>query len=113
LSLGSDGKVVVNRERIKDMSTTKVINSNTKKEEAWKIKVVNTKSVAIDIIIEDQIPLSRQSEITVEMVENVNGVYDATTGKVTWTLHIEPNQQTEVVLRYDVKYPKGRTVSGL
>lgn len=113
LSLGSDGKVIVNRERIKDMSTTKVINSNTKKEEAWKIKVVNTKSVAIDIIIEDQIPLSRQSEITIEMVENTNGVYDATTGKVTWTLHIEPNQQAEVVLRYDVKFPKGKTVSGL
>jgi hypothetical protein len=58
----------------------------------------------------DQIPLSANSEITVEATELSGGNLNSTTGMVTWDFTLAPQQSREVVLTYTVKYPKDKEI---
>ncbi|MEP1258747.1 DUF4139 domain-containing protein, partial [Algoriphagus sp.] len=70
----------------------------------------NNKSQAVTIDVEDQIPVSVNSDITVEALTLSGGNLDAQTGKVTWTITLPPGAQKELIFQYEVKYPKREKV---
>ncbi|MDF2454115.1 MAG: muiA [Cytophagaceae bacterium] len=113
LSLGADPKVLIEREQVKDFSSKKLIGSNKKEEYAYRIKIRNTKKENVSIRIEDQIPVSSNSQIEVELIDANGGKVETETGKITWDLTVAPNETKEILLKYSVKYPKGKTVQGL
>jgi uncharacterized protein (TIGR02231 family) len=113
LSLGADPKVLIEREQVKDFSSKKLIGTNKKEEYAYRIKVRNTKKENINIRVEDQIPVSSNSQIEVELIDANGGQVDTATGKITWDLNVAPNDTKEIVFKFSVKYPKGKTISGL
>ena len=66
----------------------------------------NNRTVPVKINIFDQIPVSRNSEITVT-VENIsNGKKDDLSGEVKWEVTIPPGQSVNFEIGYTVKYPK-------
>ena len=67
----------------------------------------------MNILIEDQVPVSRDKEIEVTIEELSGGALNADTGKVTWKLDIAPGKQEKRSIRYGVKFPKERRVNGL
>ncbi|MDB5272890.1 MAG: muiA [Chitinophagaceae bacterium] len=113
LSLGADPKVLVEREQVKDFSSKKLIGTNKKEEYAYRIKIRNTKKENINIRVEDQLPVSGNNQIEVELLDANGGKVEADSGKITWDLNVAPNETKEIVFKYSVKYPKGKTVSGL
>jgi uncharacterized protein (TIGR02231 family) len=113
LSLGADPKVLIEREQVKDFSSKKLIGTNKKEEYAYRIKIRNTKKETINIRLEDQIPVSGNSQIEVELIDANGGKVETETGKITWDLTVAPNETKELVFKYSVKYPKGKTVQGL
>ncbi|MDB5255704.1 MAG: muiA [Chitinophagaceae bacterium] len=113
LSLGADPKVLIEREQVKDFSSKKLVGTNKKEEYAYRIKIRNTKKENINIRIEDQIPVSGNSQIEVELIDANGGKLEIETGKITWDLNLAPNETKEIVFKYSVKYPKGKTVQGL
>jgi glucose dehydrogenase len=56
--------------------------------------------------MEDQIPLSRNKEILVELLENQDAAYDEKTGKLTWEFDLSSKSNGEKQFSYQVKYPK-------
>ena len=66
----------------------------------------NKKNEKINIKVTDQIPVSSNSEIEVDIEEVSSGRLDTQSGKVAWDLQLSPNEQKELTLRYRVKYPK-------
>lgn len=113
LSLGADPKVLIEREQVKDFSSKKLIGSNKKEEYAYRIKIRNTKKDNVSIRVEDQIPVSGNSQIEVELIDANGGKVETETGKITWDLTVAPNETKEILFKYSVKYPKGKTVQGL
>jgi hypothetical protein len=61
--------------------------------------------------LQDQIPVSQESEIIVETTQLSKGELDPATGIVTWNLKIQPGETVKVVLSYNVKYPKNKQVN--
>jgi uncharacterized protein (TIGR02231 family) len=113
VSLGRDKRIVVKREKLKDFSSRKIIGTNQRETRAFEISVRNTKSEAVKITIEDQVPVSSNGQIEVT-VEDVGGArYNKDTGKLIWELSLLPNETKKVLYKYEVKYPKDRVVSGL
>ncbi len=113
ISLGRDKRIVVKREKLKDYSSKKLIGTNQRAAYAFEISVRNTKADPIRIKVEDQIPVSQNSQIEVT-AEDVGGArYNATTGKLLWDMSLQPNETKKVVYKYDVKYPKDRSIAGL
>ena len=86
------------------------MGSTQRANRAFMIEVCNRKTQAIDITIEDQMPVSNSSDVTVESVELFGAKLDSPTGKLTWDLELKPGENKERLLKYQVKYPKNRPV---
>ncbi|MEM7375141.1 MAG: DUF4139 domain-containing protein [Bacteroidota bacterium] len=113
ISLGRDPKVQIQREQIKDYTKIKTIGSNIRKTIGYEISLRNNKSSQVTLVIEDQIPVSQDQDITVEALELSKGKLDPASGKVSWTLTLEPGEKRNIPLKFEVKYPKNKPVSGL
>jgi len=77
------------------------------------IKIRNTKKESIDLSLKDQYPLSTDSDIEIELLENSGAEVDKTTGMLSWQLKIAPNENKTIRLSYSVKAPKTKMISGL
>lgn len=113
LSLGRDRNVVIERKKLKDFSKRHTIGTNKKEEFVFEISIRNTKKDPIEVNLEDQVPVSKDSQIEVEVTDTGGAEYDVTTGKLVWKLNLNPAETKKVTFKYSVKYPKNKVVSGL
>ncbi|MEJ0032365.1 MAG: DUF4139 domain-containing protein [Bacteroidota bacterium] len=113
VSLGRDKRIVVKREKLKDLTSRKMIGGNQRENYAWEISVRNTKSEPVKVVVEDQLPVSQNTQIEVTPGDLGGAKRDLNTGKLTWELNLQPNETKKVSYKYEVKYPKDKKVSGL
>ena len=113
LSLGRDPGVIVKYDKIKEFCKTNTFGGKKVTTKAFEINISNNKSTTIKIVIEDQIPLSQNGDIEVSVEELSGGTLDPETGKVTWEVELAAGQSMKKTLRFAVKYPKKKQVSGL
>ena len=113
ISLGRDPKVQVQRERVQEFTERKTIGNSERLTYAFAITLRNNKATPVRLTLEDQIPVSQNKDIEVELLEASGGLLDAGSGKVTWDLELAPGETRELQLRFEVKYPKNQPVSGL
>lgn len=113
VSLGRDKRIVVKREKVKDFTTRRTIGSNIREAFAWEVSVRNTKNEAVKILVEDQVPVSQNSQIEVTVLDVAGAKYNKDTGKLVWEMNLQPNETKKVVYKFEVKYPKDKTISGL
>ncbi|MDZ7634035.1 MAG: DUF4139 domain-containing protein [Bacteroidales bacterium] len=110
VSLGADNNITVKRDRRTDFTSQKLIGANRVETKSFLISVRNNKSRAVTVKLRDQIPLSQNSDITVEALELTGGKLNPVTGEITWDLSVEPRENREIILTYSVKYPKNQKV---
>ena len=110
VSLGTDNSILVKREKRKDFTSKKVIGSNKTETYSFLLTIRNNKSNSVKITLNDQIPVSSNSTITVEALELSSGKYNPQTGEIRWDLEIKPQETKQLVLTYSVKYPKDKTI---
>jgi uncharacterized protein (TIGR02231 family) len=111
--LGRDKRIVVKREKVKDFTSRKAIGSNVRETSAYEISVRNTKQEPVRIVVEDQVPVSQNSQIEVAILDSGGATYYKDTGKLTWTWTVAPNETRKTTFKFEVKYPKDRQVNGL
>jgi uncharacterized protein (TIGR02231 family) len=111
LSLGRDQSIVVKREKIKEFCETKKLSGSTKETLGIEISVRNTKSTKIQLIIEDQIPISTAKEIEVDLVEAKTANHSKETGKLRWSKNIMAGTTESMVFKYTVKYPSDKKIN--
>lgn len=111
LSLGRDNKVIVTRSKVKEYCSKKLLGNNTKETFAYEMVVKNNRKTPVQIDVEDQLPISTQSDITVESIEISKAQYDSKTGKLTWTYTLQPGDMKKIALSFSVKYPKNTTIN--
>lgn len=111
LSFGRDSKIQVTRKLKSELSTKKVAGSSKKDTYFYDIQVRNNRAVPVTIDVFDQIPLSRNSEITVSVETIGTGKKDDTTGEVKYTVTIQPGQVANLEIGYTVKYPKNLVIT--
>jgi len=113
VSLGRDKRLVVKREKLNDLTSRSMLGNLRKENYTWQISVRNTKTDPIQITIEDQVPVSQNTQIEVTVVDTGGAFYNKQTGKLTWDLDIKPNETRKVTYKFEVKYPKDKQISGL
>lgn len=113
LSLGRDKNIVVKRTRMKEFSEKKFIGLTKKESFVYELSVRNKKKQEVEIVIEDQVPLSTNQDIKVELTESSNVAYDKETGKITWKLKIASGEDKKLRFGYSVQYPKDKKIVGL
>lgn len=113
VSLGRDKRIVVKREKVKDLTARQFIGANVRETKGFDISVRNTRQEPITIVVEDQVPVSRNTQIEVTLIDSGGAKWNRDTGKLTWTLTLKPSETRKVIFKYEVKYPKDKPISGL
>ena len=110
VSVGRDKDLVITREIQKDFASKSITGSTKKEQKAWTISVKNNKTIPVEILIEDQYPVSKTDEIKVDLIEFSGANREESTGKLIWDIHLKPAEKKSVELRYFVRYPTNRSV---
>lgn len=113
ISMGRDKKIISKRETIEEFKSRKNMGSNIRESFGYRITLRNTKNEAISIVMEDQLPISQDSRIEVELEDAIGADFNRETGKLTWKLTLQPLENKEILFKYNVKYPKGKNIQGL
>ena len=107
-SLGRDNGIRIQRTKVSERSSRRLLASTQEQNMTWRITVKNSRKEAVSLTLQDQIPVSENSDITVTTEELSGGQLDKSTGIVVWQLQLQPNEQREFIVQYRVKYPKSR-----
>ena len=112
-SLGRDKRIVVKREKVKDFNAHAIIGLNQRQSHGFEINLRNNHSETITVSVEDQIPVSNNSQIEVSLVNGGEAKFSPTDGKLSWEIILKPNESRRLVYQFEVKYPKDKLVAGL
>jgi uncharacterized protein (TIGR02231 family) len=112
-SLGRDKKIVTKRERDKKLRSVKTIGTNVREKFAYTITIRNTRKESINLVVQDQLPVSNDKDIQLEDTDTGWSEYDDKTGILKWTLNMKPNETQNLTFGFTVKYPKDKTVENL
>ena len=113
LSMGHDKGIVINRKKLKDKTKDKVLLEEKTITVTYEIMIKNTKSVAAELHIDDQIPLSSNPGIVVKLADSSKAKYNEETGKLEWDINLKPKESRKISFTYEVKIPKDKIIAGL
>lgn len=113
VSLGRDKRIVVKRQQVKDFNSHSIIGLNQRESHGFEIEVRNNKSEAITITVEDQIPVSMNSQIEVALLRSDGAKFAPEKGKLEWEVTLKPNETRKLVYQFEVKFPKDKSIAGL
>ncbi|WP_246769596.1 DUF4139 domain-containing protein [Escherichia sp. E2593] len=108
IQLNRDPKLIIQRKAaLKKENALSIFNDSAIRNFSYTLNVKNSYGEAVDITLLDQIPVSANSDITVEKMQYGQAQFDAKTGELTWTLKLSGKENVSLPFSYSVKYPKG------
>lgn len=107
-SLGRDNGIRIQRTKVSEKSVRRLLASSQEQNMTWRFLVKNTRKETVSLLLQDQVPVSRNSDISVTTEELSGGTLNKEQGIVSWQLQLQPGEQRELILQYKVKYPKSR-----
>jgi len=110
VSLGEEESVRGMRiEKTKKASQAMLKNTQST-EYLFEIKVRNGKNQALLLSVKDQIPVSRDKTITVDVLNLSHGELEEATGLIKWQLSLAPGETRTLQLAYRVNWPKDKKI---
>lgn len=113
LTLGVDKRVNVKREKLQDFSSKKTFGRDVRQEFVYKISVKNNQNKAINLVLKDQYPISKQKDIEVELLKDLTPTTHTNdeVGVWVWEFELGAGQTKEFKTGYTIKYPKDRPIN--
>ncbi|MEN8928544.1 MAG: DUF4139 domain-containing protein [Flavobacteriales bacterium] len=111
LVLGKDRGIVAKREKIKDVSRKAILGSSKKVDMGIQITVKNNKGKDIEIIVEDQVPITSDEKIEISIKDISKASKEDDTGKLTWKYTLKAGETKIHKIKYEVKHPKNKPLS--
>jgi uncharacterized protein (TIGR02231 family) len=111
LSLGKDPSIVVKRTLVKQDCKEKIIGDKKERTFAYQIEVLNLKSSAIELVIQDQLPITQNADITIEATELSKGKLDETSGLIQWALNLKGKETKKFDFNFKIKHNKDMQIN--
>jgi uncharacterized protein (TIGR02231 family) len=113
LSMGRDKRVALARKQKSELSKRQLLGNNEKETFYFETTVRNNRDKEINVLLEDQLPISSDGEIEVAMLEISGAELEKNTGKLSWNMKLAPGESKTVTLGYSIKTPKSKKVSNI
>lgn len=110
VSLGVDKRVNIERKKLSDKSRDRVIGNTRERTVHMEITVKNQNQSEIEMLLKDQIPISRINDIKVTLDESKDAKYNENTGELEWNLKLRPNETRKVEFRYTIKFDSSKNL---
>ena len=108
ISLGRTQKVLITRIKTEDKNSKKIIANDVIETVTYRTTFKNTSATVANIIVEDQVPVSQDEEVKVEVKEISNAEIESASGMLIWKLALKPGESKELIITYSVQYPKSK-----
>jgi hypothetical protein len=95
---------------VKKDSKEKIVGDKMEKTMSYSIEIKNLKATSIDLIIQDQLPITQNGDITIEQVDLGKGLFDARTGLMEWKMELKTKESKILNFSYKVKYNKDMNI---
>lgn len=106
LSLGRDPNILVKRTLLTKDCRERVVNNQIEKTFAYTIEIKNMKSTNIELIVQDQIPITQNTDILIEALETNKAKLDAQRGILEWKFDLKTKESKKINFSYKVQYNK-------
>lgn len=111
LALGRDHGITVTRAKLPEKERNKALGTDVVKTIAYELKMKNNKSVALNIVVEDQIPVSQNQAIKVELKDSGKAEYNDKTGLLKWTQTLSAKEIKTLSFTYSITHNKDMQLS--
>lgn len=111
LSLGRDNQILVSRTKIEDKGSTSFLGSKREESLLYEIQIRNNRKTPVFIKVHDQIPVSQEKDISVEVVDISGATLDAPSGRLEWRRNLGSGEAVKYQVAFSVRYPKNRNVN--
>lgn len=111
LSLGKDPNIVVKRTLLKQKSKDKIVQDKRERTFAYQIEIQNNKSTSIQVIVQDQLPMTTNADITIEATEKGNGREIPGNGILEWEYKLKAGENKKWEFGFKVKHPKDQQIN--
>ncbi len=111
LAFGRDNGVMITRTRKPVKEANALLGNDITKTVVYELKLKNNKSKALNLVVEDQIPLSQNKDIKVEMKDIGKADYNSQTGALKWIFSLNPKEYSTLSFSYAVTYNRGMPLS--
>lgn len=105
ISLGKDPGFTINYERLYGENSENLFGSQTTELHHYRIKIVHDKSKPVKLKLYDQIPLSKNEDLKVKVIDLAGADLDAESGFLSWDLELPAESSKEIEFKYELKYP--------
>ena len=112
LSLGVDETVKAKRTQKKKYTSQVLLKGQKKTEYEFEIAVSSRKPKACSLLIKDQIPVTEEKSIQVDVQNLSGGEAEEETGIIKWDLTLQPGESRTLNLAYSVAWPKDKQITG-
>ena len=102
---------MLSKPSLPDFGKNQFVGNKRVVNNGYEIEIRNNKNKAIKLELFDQIPLTNDKQITVEVEETTSANYNDKTGILKWKLELIPKKTKKLMVKYVVKYPKGQVVT--
>ena len=116
LFLGADENIKVTRtEGVKKEEAGGILTRMKLYKRSFTIELENFKSTAATLKVRDQLPVSKNGQVTVAVnqAEPAFQTRDNDTGEVTWEFKLKPNEKQKITVAYEIDVPYAQAVAGL
>jgi uncharacterized protein (TIGR02231 family) len=110
LTLGTDKRVNVTRELVREFNAPRSVGSTTEQTFTYKLTVRNSRTAPVYMVLKDQYPVSTDKNIAVTLDTRATTPFTADkedVGVVTWEGEMAAGEVRTHTFSYTVKYPKG------
>lgn len=108
LVLGQNDFILAERNRVRDVTSKNFFGNRTRENHGWEIVLRNIGNEPVSVTVKDQIPVSRQSEISVELTERSGAAFNQDTGILEWEVDLDSGQTHTVPFSYRIEYPRDK-----
>ena len=111
LALGRDNGITVTRTKLPVKESNKLLGNDITKTITYELRLKNNKSKAVNITVEDQVPITQNKEIKIKMKDNGKADYNQQTGLLKWSATIGTKEYKTLNFTYAVTYNKDMPLS--
>jgi uncharacterized protein (TIGR02231 family) len=111
LTLGPDRNVVVRREKSREFSKRALFGGTVTDAVSYIVTAKNLRQQPTNLRVEEQVPRTADSRISVQATELSGARLDEATGRLVWQARLQPNETRAWKLAYEIKYPKKVAIS--
>ncbi|AFN74729.1 mucoidy inhibitor-like protein [Melioribacter roseus P3M-2] len=113
ISAGRDQSVIAKRKLIRDYKEGKFLSKNVVRSFTYELSLNNKKRIPVEITLQDNIPVSKNEDIKVELIESGGASFNPSTGIIEWKVKLEPEETKTARYTFSVQYPGDKIIPGL